>query len=111
MVITDPVSRDGRGHVLVADLGNDTLYRYDLDAEIGKLAAVDTVVLPQGTGARHLVVQDRYAYVARELASTTAQNRGLYVDPSSGRTKTESRSRTPTQRPNAAVSRRVQVVT
>ncbi|WP_129666723.1 lactonase family protein [Phytoactinopolyspora endophytica] len=70
MVVTDPDTGPGRGHVLAADLGTDTVYRYALDETSGTLTLSDELRTPPGAGPRHLVVQDRYAYVANELDST-----------------------------------------
>ncbi|RIQ11296.1 lactonase family protein [Jiangella rhizosphaerae] len=66
MIVTDPV----RGHVLAADLGTDTVYRYVLDEDTGRLSPVDEIPVAPGAGPRHLVIRDRYAYVVTELAST-----------------------------------------
>ncbi|SDU39174.1 lactonase family protein [Jiangella alkaliphila] len=66
MIVTDPV----RGHVLAADLGTDTVYRYVLDDATGRLSLADEIAVAPGSGPRHLVVRDRYAYVVTELAST-----------------------------------------
>ena len=66
MVVTDPV----RGHVLAADLGTDTVYRYQLDEATGRLSLDDEIGLAAGSGPRHLVLREPYAYVVTELAST-----------------------------------------
>jgi 6-phosphogluconolactonase len=68
MIVTDTA----RGHVLVADLGTDTLYRYRLDEATGRLSLDDEILFAAGSGPRHLVLRDRYAYVVTELASTVA---------------------------------------
>lgn len=65
MIVTDVE----RGHVLAADLGTDTVYRYQLD-DAGTLRPADELRVPAGAGPRHLVIRDRYAYVANELDST-----------------------------------------
>jgi 6-phosphogluconolactonase len=70
MIITDPATGPGRGHVLVADLGTDVVYRYALDLSSGALTLADELRTPPGAGPRHLVVRDRFAYVANELDST-----------------------------------------
>lgn len=70
MIITDPVKGSGRGHVIAVDLGTDTVYRYELDESAGQLHLSDELRTPPGAGPRHLVAQDRYAYVANELDST-----------------------------------------
>ncbi|MBB5786805.1 lactonase family protein [Jiangella mangrovi] len=66
MIVTDPV----RGHVLAADLGTDTVYRYRLDDATGRLSLDDEIRLAPGSGPRHLVLREPYAYVVTELAST-----------------------------------------
>ncbi|WP_035812952.1 lactonase family protein [Jiangella gansuensis] len=66
MIVTDPV----RGHVLAADLGTDTVYRYDLDEGTGRLNPVDEIRVPAGAGPRHLVLAGDHAYVVNELDST-----------------------------------------
>lgn len=66
MIVTDPV----RGHVLAADLGTDTVYRYRLDEASGRLSLDDEIRLAPGSGPRHLVLREPYAYVVTELAST-----------------------------------------
>ncbi|NEE01898.1 lactonase family protein [Phytoactinopolyspora halotolerans] len=70
MITTDPVTAEGRGHVLAVDLGTDTIYRYHLDLDTGRLAEHDHIHLPDGTGPRHIVVRGGYGYVVGELAST-----------------------------------------
>ncbi|NED95775.1 lactonase family protein [Phytoactinopolyspora alkaliphila] len=70
MIVTDPGTGPGRGHVLAADLGTDTVYRYALDEATGTLDLVDELHAPPGAGPRHLVIRDQYAYVANELDST-----------------------------------------
>ncbi len=70
MATTDPVIEDGRGHVLAVDLGTDTIRRYELDLDAGRLTPVDVIQLPPGSGPRHLVVAGAYAYVAGELDSS-----------------------------------------
>ncbi|NDL57752.1 lactonase family protein [Phytoactinopolyspora mesophila] len=70
MIITDPGTGAGRGHVLAADLGTDIVYRYSLDLTSGTLRLADELRTPPGAGPRHLVVHDRFAYVANELDST-----------------------------------------
>lgn len=66
MIVTDPE----RGHVLAADLGTDTVYRYRLDEAAGTLRLTDELRTPAGAGPRHLVIRGQYAYVANELDST-----------------------------------------
>lgn len=70
MVTVDPGTGPNRGHVLAADLGTDTVYRYTLDTATGKLHLFDELHTVPGAGPRHLVVHDKYAYVANELDST-----------------------------------------
>jgi 6-phosphogluconolactonase (cycloisomerase 2 family) len=64
-VVVDPSGR----WVLAVDLGTDSIYVYRLDLDTGKLALHQQVVLPSGTGPRHLVFHPnaRWAYVAGEL--------------------------------------------
>lgn len=64
MVLTD----EATGQILAVDLGADAIYRYTLDD--GQLVVVDTIVMPAGSGPRHLDIFDRTAYVAGELDST-----------------------------------------
>ena len=68
MVVTEPSGR----YVLAVDLGTDTVYRYRLDAETGRLIAHGEMTLPAGTGPRHLTFHPdgRRAYLAGELDST-----------------------------------------
>ncbi|SEF15908.1 lactonase family protein [Jiangella alba] len=66
MIVTDTE----RGHVLAADLGTDTVYRYVLDDATGRLSLADEIAVAPGAGPRHLVIRGRYAYVVTELAST-----------------------------------------
>lgn len=70
MAYCDPDPADGRGDVLVADLGSDTVYRYQLDTTGGRMSEVERIAMPPGTGPRHLLVRGRYAYVVGELAAT-----------------------------------------
>ncbi|WP_166344882.1 lactonase family protein [Phytoactinopolyspora limicola] len=70
MIVTDPAAGPARGHVLAVDLGTDTVYRYHLDQTTGTLRLADELRTPPGAGPRHLVVQDRFGYVANELDST-----------------------------------------
>jgi 6-phosphogluconolactonase (cycloisomerase 2 family) len=72
MVVVDPGTGRGRGHVLVTDLGTDTIYRYTLDTDSGRLRLFDELHAPPGAGPRHLVVKDNYAYAASELDSTVS---------------------------------------
>lgn len=83
MAITDPSSEPGRGHVLVTDLGTDTVYRYLFDESSGRLSPADEIGMPAGSGPRHLVVSGQFAYVAGELDSTVTTidlNSGTVVE-------------------------------
>ncbi|WP_129665693.1 lactonase family protein [Phytoactinopolyspora endophytica] len=70
MIITDPVHTPGRGHILAVDLGTDTIHRYQLDLDTGRLTETDHIAVLPGTGPRHLAIHDRHAYLVGELAST-----------------------------------------
>lgn len=72
MIVTDPVDAPGRGHVLVTDLGTDTVHRYALDQASGQLDEADRITLPPGSGPRHLVINGDLAYVVGELDSTVS---------------------------------------
>ncbi|MFC8533111.1 lactonase family protein [Streptomyces sp. NPDC057249] len=65
------ISPDG-GHVLAADLGNDTVYTYRLDETRGTLEQVSYATLRPGAGPRHLTFHPggRHAYLACELDNT-----------------------------------------
>ncbi|MEW1691148.1 lactonase family protein [Streptomyces sp. NPDC091265] len=67
-IITAP---DG-GHLLAADLGNDTVYTYRLDEEHGTLEQLSYAALRPGAGPRHLTFHPggRHAYLACELDNT-----------------------------------------
>ncbi|SEQ53853.1 lactonase family protein [Microlunatus flavus] len=56
------------GEVLVCDLGTDRVHRLRLDDEGGLSEAAAPVVLPPGSGPRHLVVDGDLLVVACELA-------------------------------------------
>lgn len=64
-------SPDGR-HVLVADLGTDTIVIYAFDPTSGALHKVDEARLPPGTGPRHLLFtpSGRHVLLTAELANT-----------------------------------------
>jgi 6-phosphogluconolactonase len=69
MIAIDPVT----GHVLVPDLGADRVVAYVVDEDTGRLteAADATVVMPPGSGPRHIAFfADGGAVVAGELDST-----------------------------------------
>lgn len=70
MVIEDP---DG-GHVLAVDLGADSIFGYEFDAEAGELREVARTRLRPGFGPRHLAFHPdgRHAYVIGELGFTFA---------------------------------------
>ena len=67
-VVIDPAGE----HVLAVDLGVDTVFTYRLDTTGGTLAETGRLVLPEGSGPRHLAFHPggAYAYVAGELDST-----------------------------------------
>jgi 6-phosphogluconolactonase (cycloisomerase 2 family) len=68
MIVTDPLG----GDVLASDLGTDEVRRYRLDETTGRLRQRDPLVMPAGSGPRHLIVDRRYAYVVGELDSTVS---------------------------------------
>lgn len=68
MIVPDPA----RGHILAVDLGADSIFRYELAPDDGRLSVVDAIAMPAGSGPRHLVIQDHLAYVANELDSTVS---------------------------------------
>lgn len=68
MIVPD----EARGHILAVDLGADSIFRYALDVDSGRLRVIDAIALPAGSGPRHLVIQDHLAYVANELDSTVS---------------------------------------
>ncbi len=59
-------------HLIVADLGLDTLFSYDFDAAKGALTSAATLSLKAGAGPRHFTFHPdgRHAYVISELDST-----------------------------------------
>ncbi|ASO21211.1 6-phosphogluconolactonase (cycloisomerase 2 family) [Actinoalloteichus hoggarensis] len=67
-ILVDPTGE----HVIAVDLGADSVYVYSLDLQAGTLAEVARLVLPPGSGPRHLAFHPdgRHAYVLAELAST-----------------------------------------
>jgi 6-phosphogluconolactonase len=67
-VVVDPAGE----YVLAVDLGVDTVFTYRLDVAGATLAETGRLVLPIGSGPRHLAFHPdgAYAYVANELAST-----------------------------------------
>jgi 6-phosphogluconolactonase (cycloisomerase 2 family) len=79
-IVTSP---DG-GHLLAADLGNDTVYSYRLDTKKGTLTQVSYAILRPGAGPRHLTFHPsgRFAYLANELDDTVVV---CAYDPASGR--------------------------
>ncbi|SDE48865.1 lactonase family protein [Auraticoccus monumenti] len=56
------------GRLLVCDLGTDQVHQLRLDPEGHLSVAADPVVLPAGSGPRHLVVTDHHLVVACELS-------------------------------------------
>jgi 6-phosphogluconolactonase (cycloisomerase 2 family) len=67
-IVVDPSGR----WILSVDLGVDSVYVYELDAQKGHLRQHDRVRLRAGAGPRHLAFHPggNYAYVAGELDST-----------------------------------------
>ncbi len=57
------------GRLLVADLGTDQVHQLHLDPEGHLSLADDPVVLPAGSGPRHLVVAPEHLVVACELSA------------------------------------------
>lgn len=73
------------GSVFGADLGNDRIAQFKLDAETGKLvpdATNEFIKRPAGSGPRHMAIHPtrKYAYVVDELSNTI----GVYALMSSG---------------------------
>ncbi|MDO4284843.1 MAG: lactonase family protein, partial [Eubacteriales bacterium] len=77
----DPVRQEGphvhfsafhEGELYVVDLGQDTVFRYELDRESGRLRDTGRpIVLPAGRGPRHLAFgPDNRLYVLCELSSS-----------------------------------------
>jgi 6-phosphogluconolactonase (cycloisomerase 2 family) len=67
-VVVDPAGE----YVLAVDLGVDTVFTYRLDEAAATLTEAGRLVLPTGSGPRHLAFHPNgaYAYVAGELNST-----------------------------------------
>jgi 6-phosphogluconolactonase (cycloisomerase 2 family) len=67
-VLTDPSG----AWIVAVDLGADSVYTSRLDLVTGKLTSNQQVLLPPGTGPRHLAFHPdgRHAYVVAELNST-----------------------------------------
>ena len=57
------------GSVYVCDLGMDRIFRYRLDKTSGKLSEEQRIVMPAGSGPRHLCVAGDMMYVIGELIS------------------------------------------
>lgn len=75
---------DPRGeHVLAVDLGTDTVYVYDFDADSGHMAIRFEAALPAGSGPRHLAFHPSgtRVYLINELASTMTE---FGYDPATG---------------------------
>lgn len=72
-VITDPAAR----YILATDLGADTVFTYQLDADAGKLTPVAASQLRPGSGPRHLAFTPSGDLVlsADELSSTVTCHR------------------------------------
>jgi 6-phosphogluconolactonase (cycloisomerase 2 family) len=79
MVSPDP---DGDG-LFVVDLGADTVFRYVLDPDTGRLSGGPGVVVRPGSGPRHLArhPDGRRAFLVGELDATVT---GYRLDPQSG---------------------------
>jgi 6-phosphogluconolactonase len=73
-------------HLIVSDLGLDSVFTYDFDAAKGSLAKASSLALPKGAGPRHFTFHPdgRHAYVISELDSTIT---ALDYDPASGALK------------------------
>ncbi|MGW3467786.1 lactonase family protein [Saccharopolyspora sp. NPDC000995] len=69
--LPDPSGR----HVLAVDLGTDSVYVYDFDADSGHLALRHEIPLRAGAGPRHLAFHPdgERAYVINELASSITE--------------------------------------
>lgn len=78
-VLPDPSGR----FVLAVDLGTDSVYSYDFEADSGHLALRHELPLRAGSGPRHLAFHPdgERAYLVNELASSVTE---LGYDPSSG---------------------------
>ncbi|MGW5007774.1 lactonase family protein [Streptomyces parvulus] len=78
------VTAPDKGHVLVVDLGTDTVYSYRLDEASGTLTEVARAGTRPGAGPRHLTFHPagRHAYLANEVDDTVAV---CSYDPGSGR--------------------------
>ncbi|WP_424493542.1 lactonase family protein [Salinimicrobium sp. GXAS 041] len=65
---------DDNKHAYIADLGNDKIWIYDLNADEGQLAANPQpfVALEEGAGPRHFTIskKDNFAYSINELNSS-----------------------------------------
>ena len=62
-------SPDNR-HLLVADLGVDQVFTYNLDATRGTLMQAGATKVAPGSGPRHLVFNGAFVYVLNELNAT-----------------------------------------
>ncbi|MFE5329068.1 lactonase family protein [Embleya sp. NPDC056575] len=72
----------GGGWLVVCDLGSDTVYHLNFDAEAGTIAEGPKVTLPPGTGPRHIAYGPKdLAWLAGELNTTVTPLRG---DPRTG---------------------------
>ncbi|WP_161500592.1 lactonase family protein [Embleya scabrispora] len=72
----------GGGWLVVCDLGSDTVYHLNFDAEAGTIAEGPKVTLPPGTGPRHIAYGPKdLAWLAGELNATVTPLRG---DPRTG---------------------------
>ncbi|QUH01377.1 lactonase family protein [Saccharopolyspora erythraea] len=82
-VLSDPAGR----RVLAADLGTDSVYVYDFDAESGHLAIRTEVTVAAGAGPRHLAFHPSGTrfYLLNELASALTE---VAYDPETGAAET-----------------------
>lgn len=73
-------------HLIVADLGLDSVFSYPFDAAKGTLGTASTLALAKGAGPRHVAFHPdgRHAYVISELDSTIT---ALDYDTASGALK------------------------
>jgi 6-phosphogluconolactonase len=80
--------------ILVPDLGTDSVHIVRIDDEGNLTPATDSIILPPGSGPRHLVLAGQYLVVACELSATlwvgaldaTVGSEGISVPASSRQT-------------------------
>jgi len=80
-------------HIVVSDLGADTLMVYRFEVETGAIALAHTVALTPGTGPRHMAFShdDAFLHVCGELDSSVTS---LRIDQASGALEIIGRCRT-----------------